>query len=237
MSAFILKIIALISMTCDHTSYLIFGKFSFLNLIGRFAFPIFAFQISEGYIHTKSLKRYLLRLFLFALISQAPFALFRSSYFSSFALNVFFTLFLGLGAIAIFDMFHKLEYKEKLMHYLNDLFGIICVIILSVIAQISHCDYGAYGVAIIFLFYLLKNHKLLMNIVFILCTILYQLKNLLLFNENFKIYLFVIIFTCLPLVFIELYNNKKGKDIKFVLYLFYPIHLLILYALSFIVHN
>ena len=72
MSAFVLKIIALISMLCDHSSYLIYGKFSFLNYIGRLAFPIFAFQISEGYIHTKNLKRYFLRLFLFAIISQAP---------------------------------------------------------------------------------------------------------------------------------------------------------------------
>lgn len=237
MSAFVLKIIALISMACDHTSYLIYEKFSFLNYIGRLAFPIFAFQISEGYIHTKNLKRYFLRLFLFALISQAPFALFRSSYFTSFSLNVFFTLFFGLTAIAIFDMFHKIECKDKFMHYLNDLFGILCIISLAVIAQVSHCDYGAYGVVIIFVFYLFKNHKILMNIAFIICTILYQLKNLLLFNTYFKTYLLIVIFTCLPLVFIDLYNGKKGKDIKYVLYLFYPIHLLILYALTFIVHN
>ena len=122
MSAFVLKIIALISMACDHTSYLIYGKFSFLNYIGRLAFPIFAFQISEGYIHTNNLKKYFMRLFLFALISQIPFSLFRSSYISGFGLNIFFTLFLGLGAIKIFDVFYKLEYKEKFMHYINIIF-------------------------------------------------------------------------------------------------------------------
>ena len=237
MSAFILKIIALLSMICDHASYLIYRKFSFLNYIGRIAFPIFAFQISEGFIHTKNLKRYLLRLFLFALISQAPFTLYRSLYFSGFALNIFFTLFLGLGAIAIFDMFYKLDYKEKFLHYLNILFGLICVISFAIIAEVSHCDYGAYGVAIIFVFYLFKNHKLLMNIAFILCTIIYKLKSLLLFNAYFKIHLLIVVYTCLSLVFIDLYNNKKGKDIKYVLYLFYPIHLLILYALYFIVHS
>jgi len=236
MSAFILKIIALISMACDHTSYLIFKKFSFLNYIGRFAFPIFAFQISEGYIHTRNLKKYFLRLFLFALISQAPFALFRSSYFTGFSLNVFFTLFLGLSAITLFDMFHKIESKDKILHYLNDLFGIICVISLAIIAEFTKCDYGAYGVAIIFIVYLFKKNKILMNIAFILATVIWQFKNLK-SGSNFNIYLLITICTCLPLVFIDLYNNKKGKDIKYVLYLFYPIHLLILYALYFIVYS
>ena len=78
MSSFILKLIAIFSMTCDHISYLIFGRFSFLNYIGRFAFPIFAYQITEGYIHTSNLKKYFLRLLVFALISQIPFMLFLS---------------------------------------------------------------------------------------------------------------------------------------------------------------
>ncbi len=78
MSAFVLKLIAVFSMTCDHLSYLIFGRFSFLNLIGRIAFPIFAYQITEGYIHTSNLKKYFLRLALFGVISQIPFMLFLS---------------------------------------------------------------------------------------------------------------------------------------------------------------
>lgn len=56
MSSFVLKIIAVITMFIDHLGYTLFGKFSYLNYIGRISFPIFAFQISEGYIHTKSLK-------------------------------------------------------------------------------------------------------------------------------------------------------------------------------------
>ena len=56
MTSFTLKIIALVSMFLDHISYPIFGGYSFLNLLGRIAFPIFAFQISEGFIHTKSVK-------------------------------------------------------------------------------------------------------------------------------------------------------------------------------------
>ena len=117
MSAFVLKVIALISMVCDHSSYVIFGRFSFLNYIGRIAFPIFAFQITEGYTHTRNLKSYLLRLFAFSLISQAPFMLFTSIISSKFSLNIFFTLFLGLISITLFDRLYKLEYKHKLFHY------------------------------------------------------------------------------------------------------------------------
>ena len=89
MSSFVLKIIAIISMFIDHIGYAIFGKLSYFNYIGRLAFPIFAFQISEGYVHTKNLKRYFFRLFLFALISQVPFMLFTSIISDKFSLNIF----------------------------------------------------------------------------------------------------------------------------------------------------
>jgi len=119
MSSFVLKLIAVFTMACDHFSYLIFGKFSFLNIIGRIAFPIFAYQITEGYIHTHSLKQYFLRLFMFALISQIPFMLFLSIISSGFHLNIFFTLLLGLLSILIFDKLDKLKYKNNIIHRWN----------------------------------------------------------------------------------------------------------------------
>ncbi len=230
MSAFVLKVIALISMACDHSSYIIFEHFSFLNYIGRIAFPIFAFQISEGYTHTRDLKKYFLRLFVFAIISQLPFFLFTSIFSSNHNLNIFFTLFLGLSAITIFDKLNKLEYKSKYMHYLYNSIGVVSAILFSALASILHCDYGYYGVAIIFIFYLFKEHKLLMNTAFILCTFLYYLKYVL-YSSISDIYLCIIIFTCVPLLFINLYNNKKGKDTKYFLYLFYPLHLLALWVI------
>lgn len=233
MSAFILKIIALITMTCDHISYVLFKGFSFLNYIGRVAFPIFAFQITEGYIHTKNIKRYFLRLFLFALISQVPFYLFISMFTTHFELNVFFTLLLGLASIYLFDIFYKLEYKEKFIHYINILFGLICVASFAIISSVFHCDYGYYGVLIIFIFHIFKKHKIFMNLGFILATVIYY-SNGLLYSLRPLMYLNIIICTCISLIFINLYNGKKGKDTKLFLYLFYPIHLLIIYALHFV---
>ena len=96
MTSFALKIIAIVSMFCDHFGDAFVGHFSFLNSIGRIAFPIFAFQISEGFIHTKNLKKYFLRLGIFALIAQIPFSLFSYKFLNAtlLSLNVFFTLFI-----------------------------------------------------------------------------------------------------------------------------------------------
>ena len=107
MSSFVLKIIACISMFCDHVGDAFIGKLTFLNYIGRLAFPIFCFQIVQGYIHTHDIKKYILRLSLFALISQIPFMLFYHIVFDSFAINVIFTLLFGLFTILIYDKYNK----------------------------------------------------------------------------------------------------------------------------------
>ncbi|MCI8393521.1 MAG: conjugal transfer protein TraX [Clostridia bacterium] len=233
MSAFVLKIIAIISMTFDHMSYLIFGEFSFMNYIGRIAFPIFAYQITEGYIHTHNLKKYFFRLFIFSLISQIPFMLFTSIFADGISLNIFFTLLLGLGAITIYDALNKIACKNKITHISYNLIGFGCVCLFAFLASITSCDYGYFGVFIIFFFYLFRNKKLLMNTAFITMAFIYYGQRLL-FSPAYVPYLLIIIFTIFPLLFINLYNHKKGKDTKYFLYIFYPLHLLIIYGLSFL---
>ena len=222
MSAFVLKIIAAIAMFMDHIGYLINdGKFTYFNYIGRIAFPIFAFQISEGYVHTKNVKKYFFRLFIFALISQIPFMLFDKAFFGGFGLNVFCTLFLGLTAIFIYD---KSKYKSL---------GILASIALGLIAQFTKCDYGFYGVAIILLFYIFKNNFVNASLFFVIAT---SIKYAIHFTKNGfnPIYIYLLLFACAPIIFIAFYNGKKGKDTKLFLYLFYPIHLLLIYGLSLI---
>ena len=105
MTSFALKIIACITMFIDHLGYAIFHKMSYFNYIGRLAFPIFAYQIGEGYVHTKNIKLYFFRLGLFAIVSQIPYMLFHSIISANFSLNIFFTLFLGLLCIYIYEKF------------------------------------------------------------------------------------------------------------------------------------
>lgn len=217
MSNFVLKIIAIISMTLDHLGYALYGKFSYFNYAGRLAFPIFAFGISEGYIHTKSKKNYLMRLFLFGVISQAPFMFFCSMFDTTFTLNIFFTLLIGLIAIIGYE------------HCENKAIGIILVAALGLTADAIHADYGYFGVFMIFLFYIFKNKKIYMNLSIIaLCLIKYVP---LFIRYNFYIpYLLLFICTISSLIFINLYNGKKGINTKYLLYGFYPVHLILLYV-------
>ena len=222
MTSFVLKIIALISMFCDHFGDAFFKHYSFLNLIGRIAFPIFAFQISEGYIHTKNLKKYMTRLFIFAIISQIPFSLFLNEFVSSgITLNIFFTLFLGLVCIKTYDYFSKSNHK---------ILGIFLILIIFCMGEIINVDYGCWGIIVIFMFYLLKNNKCAMILSYIsLCIIRYSY---IIISSRFSIeYIYLAIATIFPIIFISLYNGKQGYRIKYLLYVFYPIHLLLLYFL------
>lgn len=218
-SSFTLKIIAIIFMLCDHFGDAILKPFSFFNVLGRIAFPIFAFQLTEGYIHTKNLKKYFKRLIIFAIISQIPFMLFSSTFTSRFSLNIFFTLFIGLFAIYIYDKSH------------NKFLGILVTIFLCALAQLIKTDYGAWGVWIIMIFYIFKDKKIWMCLLYLLSCLLKYLPYLLAYNFHY-IYMLLLLGTASSIFFIILYNGKQGKKVKYLLYAFYPLHMLALYFIN-----
>lgn len=235
MTSFALKIIAMITMLVDHVGDAYIKHFSWMNLIGRIAFPIFAFQISEGYTHTKNLKKYFIRLFLFAIISQVPFMLFDSLFTEGINLNIFFTLFVGLLAIFITDKITSMSFStlfrsEKSKNIFKYFLSIFIAIILGIVAEICHFDYGFFGIAIIYMFYLFRNNKPAMIISFITACVLHFGINMILYG-HYLTYIILALFTILPIIFIAFYNGKQGRKIKYLLYLFYPVHLTILYFL------
>ena len=217
MTSFILKLIGIICMLCDHIGDAFIGHFSFLNLIGRIAFPIFAFQLVQGYIHTHNTKKYILRLFIFACISQIPFMLFLSTFRNNYYLNIFFTLTLGIISLYLFD-------KVK-NHYI----GTLLVSLICVIAYLIHVDYGYFGVLVIFMFYILKDKKIFMLPCLALLTTLFYLPNIVAYSSIWFIYFECIVFTCFSLVPIYLYNSNLGPKVKYLFYIFYPLHLVILW--------
>ena len=206
-------------MLFDHIGDAILGKFSFLNLIGRIAFPIFAFQSVQGYIYTKNFKKHIMKLFIFACISQIPFMLFLSTFTNTFSLNVFFTFFLGLLTLFVYD-----KCKNKIL-------GIIFVAIFSIIGELLHVDYGAFGILLIFTFYFFKDKKILMIISSIFLCFANYIPNIIKYPSLYSHYLYCSLFTSLSLAFIYFYNKKEGPKLKYFFYIFYPLHLLILYII------
>ncbi len=229
MSIFVLKIIAVITMLIDHLSLMLYGStFSWMRYIGRIAFPIYAFLIAEGYNHTKNVKQYLIRLLIFALISQYPFDLFNSPRIDYIYLNVGFTLLLGLISIIIYEKINEridILNIDKIDKYVLKLITLSIVIMISMFSGFINSDYGIFGVLLIFIFHIFRNNKILLNIFAVIWIILYYSINI---NNLLNISVIIkFIFYLIPFILINFYNKKKGRSFKILFYLVYPFHLLI----------
>lgn len=237
MSGFTLKLLALVLMIIDHCGLILFAGTSLYlpcRILGRIAFPIYAFLITEGYIHTRSVKRYAGRLLIFALLSEIPFdyAIFGTPFYMGYQ-NVFFTLALGLGALVCMDgILGKSsrfcaqetsdrsagEFWEQTVRRSN--ISKVLLILLVVIAELAHVDYGAFGILVIALFYRFREQKAKCMLSVAAALILYG------FLGGF----YIEGFGAIALIFILLYNGKKGQYPfpSLLFYAAYPLHLLIL---------
>lgn len=213
LSANILKWIAVISMTIDHMGAVLFPQQIWMRYVGRMAFILYAFLITEGYVHTHNLKRYLERLSLLALISEIPFdLLFHRTFFYWPSQNVFFTLVLGLMGIFLME-----KAAGKLP--VNWVFlSLIPVALMGIIAQIISCDYRYFGILIITVFYIFRKRPLA---AFAGIGLIQAFMNTI---QMFGLAAF------LP---IALYNGKKGrggKVLQWLFYFYYPLHMAAIYV-------
>ena len=251
MSALLLRIIACAVMLIDHIG-LTWG-INELRIIGRLAFPIFAFLLVNGYRHTKNLNKYILRLGIFALLSEIPFDLFLSHKAFNFnKQNIFFTLFLGLVMISLIDIL-----KEK-----SVFLAPIPVAVFCLSAMIINCDYGYLGILTVLAFHIFyasdaKNRTLLLFAIAFLSSwpaISYNIAEFIIVKTGFDLRdigvisplfynnpMYIQIYRVFALVPIFLYNGEKGKVPKsktaakimqFGFYAFYPVHMLIIYLIS-----
>ena len=224
-----LKFIALGLMLVDHLWASVIPGNQWMTFVGRLAFPIFAFQIVEGYHHTSSVKNYKKRLLIFALLSEIPYDLFKNStMFYPFDQNVMFTLLIGLFMI---DGLNK-QKDQSIKAYAKS--GVI-IFIAYFIATAFFVDYGGHGILMILVFYLFKDHKLLQLAgLFLINVVLFEGFYIPIEFMNHTFEFQTQGFALLALPFIWLYDGQKHHASVFVkqfAYWFYPAHMLILYLI------
>lgn len=218
MSNFQLKIIALITMTIDHIGWILVPTWSPyyipLRTIGRLSFILFAFLITEGLFHTRNKERYIGTMFLFAFIIDIPRLFFGYEYVT----NVFYTL--GIGALALY----------LIGHFKNIVLQVASVLAMLYLVTAIGADYGAFGVMVIVMIgvsrLITNNTKFIREVV--MAASYY---GLVIFFDKPHIQLFGI-YAFLIILF---YNGKRGyyhPKLKYLVYVYYPSHLLILAAIG-----
>ncbi len=239
-----LRIFAMLFMLSDHLWASVIPGNGWMTDLGRLAFPIFAFMIAEGYVHTSNAKKYLYRLLIFAAISEIPFDLFyTSTLFDPFNQNVLFTFVWGLLAIMQLDKMKRLirgAKQEKTKLPVGKLISaVLLILLISLGAKFTFTDYKFLGYLTVVMFYVVRDFPMawLLQLVAMLFLNWFWFKGLIVPIELFGKTLEIpnqayAVFALIP---IWMYGGKKGrplgKAMQYGFYAFYPIHMLILYAI------
>lgn len=227
LSALGLKLLAMALMLCDHLWASVASDQAWLTHIGRIAFPIFAFQIAEGFARTHDRKRYLLRMLAFAAVSEIPFNLFYAgTAVYPFHQNVMFTFVLAILLLLGVEKFRK---KGNIPYLLAAAFAVLLGYLLGTVTMV---DYYGCGVMTVLLFYFCRGWK--WGWLPELAGLLY-LNGVVLGGEELTA--FGVTFpeqglAVLALVPILCYRGRQGphsRAIQYACYAFYPVHMLILF--------
>ncbi len=231
MNRSMLKWIALITMTIDHVGYFLLDHEGAIYLlsrsIGRIAFPIFAFLIAEGFMHTRNFWNYLKRILIVGFIFECALI---GAYFitghnlsmiplgseNAGQINIMWTLANGLIGLYIIKKAH-VKYQW---------------LILPVVFVSLFLSYSFYGLGLIMIFGLLKDNQAKLAAMISL-TALYSTLPFLTGEIGFSFGSIIQILALLSLPIIFLYNGKKGKDNPWFFYLYYPLHLIVLIAINY----
>jgi hypothetical protein len=222
-----IKIIAIVAMTVDHIAWTFFPHYSldapilFMKIIGRLTAPIMMFFVAEGYYHTKNIKRYIFRLFVFAIISHFAYAIAFDKYFIPFKNSLFdqtsiiWALMLGLIALAIRES-KTLKIKIWQKH----------ILIFIIIWMAFPADWSApAALAVLYMGISHGNFKKQM-ISLIICIGLYSIVYAIFLNIAYGI-LQMLIVLAIPILY--QYNGQSGKwrGMKWFFYIYYPAHMII----------
>ena len=249
-NSYIIKLFAITAMLIDHIAWAFVPTLSplgqVMHIIGRITAPVMCYFIAEGYYHTRSVKKYALRLFVFAAISYIPFVLFETKKLPTWqtftTFNVIYTLFCGLLALWAWD---KMKNKDL---------SIMAIFGLCILA--SPGDWGIFGVLYVLVFGV--NHgniRMQVKWFCIISLIMAVLASLPFIIMNIPVLAPAVLQmmhrtgkTAIPPAYSQLfqfgvflavplllnYNGERGggKYSKWIFYVFYPVHLLILALLK-----
>lgn len=176
--------------------------------IGRISFPLFAFCLIEGYLHTHDKRKYLLRMLIFALLSEPLFdlAFWNRGFYMGYQ-NIFFTLILAFLVMVLWDYLEGRSLWQWLM-----------VLAIGGLGSLLNVDYGAIGIWLIFLMFYTRRRQpengILMESIVGAVGFSYEIT------------------APLAFLFVLGYNGKKGLSLKYVFYWIYPVHLALLAILK-----
>ena len=193
------------SMFTDEQFDMLMSTVNICHILGRIAFPVFCFLLVEGFFHTHNLKKYILNLGIFALISEPVYDLAcAGTLFSLGQQNVLFTLLLGLIILTIIKRSHK-----------NVIISFAAIVVGAYISYICNLDGWYYGIALISVFYLFYDMPALKYTASILVMYICGL--------NFTISGFIdpyFLTAATSLLFISMYNGERGMKMKYFFYIF-----------------
>ena len=208
-----LKLIAMASMVLDHVGDSFFPDQVWMRVLGRIAMPIFAFCISEGFAHTHDKQRYLMRMGIFALVSEVPFDLVTAGVPLEFShQNIMATFFWAILGLMLFERIAGEGAPKS-----RKAAGFIMLAVFVMLSVLLGLDYNMLGCGLIFVFYLLRGKGLEIEVA---AGAVYHA-----LLRNMGIYWFGLL-GFLPILS---YNGQRGRGLKWLFYLFYPGHLLLIW--------
>lgn len=221
LSGNVLKIIAAVSMLIDHIGVILFPGVRIFRIIGRIAFPIFAYMIAEGCRYTKNKYRYFGNVIILAVVLQLVYFI---AYRSTF-LNILYTF--ALSMIGVFAL-QNLKKKNTLCSVV--IFG-GCIVCIYYVCQIFDVDYGFWGCMLPVFASIMHNtgkydrkeiHVLIMGI----CLLQLSLT-----SGGVQPY------SLLSLPLLLMYSGNRGRlNMKYFFYIFYPAHLVVLECIAWLIN-
>ena len=218
-----LKIIAMISMLIDHVGLMFFPRVKILRFIGRLAFPIYAYMIAEGCRYTKNRKKYLGIIAVMAIIFQIVYFVFMQSIYQGILVNFSFSI-ATIFAIESFFKNKKALNKIFMVVFISTVLFIYLCLPIIFEEYGFYIDYDIWGLLLPILVYFAPNkwcRAIFTATLLIIMTIVS--------GKNMQWW------SLLTIPLFILYNEERGsKKLKYVFYIFYPLHLVIIYGIMFL---